>query len=120
MERAGLGGIAGCGRHFDGQLRGLERACDVRLHQRACPGAVKIGLSHERYRQSRRSSLAIALESQAAQDGVELRQIAGMEINGQDRCARDGVSTERASRKEVTRWKMQLQLAQVDSAVALR
>ncbi len=119
MQQARLAGTAGRRWHFDGQLRCLERARDMRLDQRAGPRSVKICLPHKGHGQSRRPFLAIALQSQAAQNGVELRNVARLKVDGERRRARDGVSTQRASRNEIARGQVQLQVAQVDSAIAL-
>ena len=60
-------------------------ARDVRLDQGAGPGSVKIGLAGEGYGQSRDAGFAVAIEAEAAQHGIELRQVVRMKIDGERR-----------------------------------
>ncbi len=120
MHPLRLAGIARRRWQFDGELRGFERARDVRLDQRAGPDPKKIGVAEKGHRQSRGSGLAIATEAERAQRGIELRQIMGTEVDVESRSTAGRVSAKRASHFQIACGQVQLEIAKVHAAIALR
>ena len=72
-----------------------------------------------RWAVDRESSQAIAGQAQVAQDGVELAQVAGVEIDGKRRRADERVSAQMAVGVQLAGGQIEFQLAQIDRAVAL-
>ena len=81
---------------------------------------MEVGLPGESDREGGGSGFAVALEAEAAQHGVEFAQVAGMEIDGERRGAGERVCAQAAVRRELAGGQVQLELAQIDCAVALR
>jgi len=63
------------------------------IEQRAGPSAVKIGLAKECDGQGGSPGFSVAAQAQVAQNGVELFQLAGMEVNGQRHGAGERISS---------------------------
>ena len=103
-------GAAGSGRHLHGKLRGLHSARNVGPGERAGPDAMKIGLAIQSDRQRGSAGFAVALHAEAAQLGIEFAEIARVEIDGERRGARDGISAQRAMRFEIARRQVKLEL----------
>jgi hypothetical protein len=80
---------------------------------------VKIGLTDECGGQRRDAGLAVASQSQVAQDGVELAEVAGVEIDRERGGTGHGVRAEISVGFQLAGGKIELQPAQIDGAVAL-
>ena len=110
---------AQAGRHFYIQLCGNQVAGKMRIDERACPCAVKISLAVERDGQGSGAGLAVTSQSQVAQNGVELAEVAGVEIDLKRGGADHGVRAQMAVGLQLAGGQIELELAQIDRAVAL-
>ena len=79
----------------------------------------KIHLSGQSYGQRGGSGLAVAFQAHVAERGIELIEVAGMKIDGQSSWAVERVSAQMAVGLQLAGRSVQLQLAQIDGAVAL-
>ena len=105
-----LGGLEG--QQLDGQLRRLEVARDAGGDERAGPNSMeKIKLPAQSYRQGRGSGLAIAVQPQVAENGIELPKVPRMEVDGECRGAGDRISAQMSVRLQLAGVRMQLQFA---------
>ena len=81
-------------RYFHGELRRFCVALKVRIDDGASPDSVKFALASQSNGQGRRSSFAVADQSQIAQQGIEFVEISGFEIDVQVACAGQRVSAQ--------------------------
>ena len=80
----------------------------------------KIKLTAQRHRQRRRSRLSVPIQSKVAQHRVEFVQVMRMKIDGQGRGGGQRISAQMAAHLQLAGRRFELELAQVDGAVALR